>query len=374
MHGSFRSGALSVLSLVVAIGCGEKSSSTATSDAPDAGAAKVESKVEKALANAVKASATESLQSSQSGPPADGVMEPARADAEIKAFAPPKLTVGSEGNAPKFRLRSGNASLPKRVSLELSIQGAGEQGIPPIEMVLSLESKPRSLAEKSDSKASDVVMTPGTLKVTARVREVRLSMPDLPKEFTEQLKGLKGGKIEFQLSPDGGGFGFSSTLAPGASSQLKDLLDAGAEGLALMTLPVPNIPVGVGAVWMVASRDSAAGFGLISYRMVKLTAATDKTAELEFDARRYAVGRAVDPSILPPGGPAGELRELSAAAKARFQLTADSLLASQMDGEAALRGAIGVPGEPRPAPRQGGQPNGQRMMQSATGFRVKVLP
>jgi len=339
-----RVAALAVLVLAAA-GCEQKSASSQSQETADAGSAKVEGKVEKAFANAVKARGVPAAASS-SGPPADGIMEPARADAEVPPGAPPQVTVGSEGTAPKLLLRNPKATLPATASVEMTIQGGSEQGLPPITVELSMESK-KAKVEKSAS------------FVVAKIKAVRIAIPNIPKEFTDQLAGLKGGKINFSMTEQGGGFGFATELASGAKPELKDFIDAVAEGLSMLTLPVPSVPVGAGAVWMVASRDTTAGFGFLSYRMVKLVNATDKTAELEFDARRYATTRAQ------------QLVEMSAGSKARLKISIDRALASELEGDSALRGTIGGPeaiGGPS-GQRGAGQ---QRILQSATAYRIST--
>jgi hypothetical protein len=346
---------VSVLALLLAaLGCEQKSESKSSGDAPDASVAsgnREQGKVERALASAVRAGAA--TPAGSAGPPADGVMEPSRADAEALSGQPPKVTLGAEGAAPKTLLRAATATVPRALTVELNLQGGAEQGggLPPIAVDLVLEAKKGKIA--------------GTTSAVAKVRDVRIPMPNVPKEFVAQLAAMKGATIAFSLSSEGAGFGFTSSLPTGAKPELRDLLEAVSEGLSLLTIGVPSVPVGVGAVWMVVSREASSGFGLLSYRMVKVVSIADKTAELEFDARRYAVGRNVDPALLGPGAPPATLREFSAGAKAKLQVRADSLLASAMDGSAALRGAIDA-GDP-PGPQ--GQAT-QRMIQSGTGYRI----
>jgi hypothetical protein len=343
-----------MLSLLFASpGCEQKSESKSSSEAPSASAASGSrelGKVERALASAVRVGTASPAASS--GPPADGVMEPTRADADVAPGQPPKVTLGADGVAPKSLLRGVTASVPRALTVELNIQGAMEQGgLPPIAVDLSLESKKGT--------------PPSASVVTAKVRDVRIPVPNVPKEFVMQLSGLKGATVGFSLTSEGAGYGFSSSLPTGAKPELRDLLEAVSEGLSLLTVAVPNAPVGVGAVWMVASREASSGFGLISYRMVKVVSIGDKAAELEFDARRYAVGRNVDPALLGPGALPATLREFSAGAKGKLTIRSDSLLASGMDGSAALRGAIDA-GDP-PGPQ--GQAS-QRMVQSGTAYRI----
>jgi hypothetical protein len=332
----------------------ESKSETQTSTA-DAGVEKPAGKVEQALANAVRAGANPAAAAS-AGPPADGVMDAVRAETEVPSGSAPKLTLGNEGSGKKALLRNATATLPRTLTMEMAIQAGMDQGLPPITVSLVLEGKKGKKADEATS-------------VTAKVRDIKVAMPNVPQEFTQQLAGLKGGKVTFSLSREGGGFGFVSELAAGAKPELRDLLESVSEGLAILTGPTPAVPVGQGAFWMVASREVSGGFGLLSYRMVKVLSVTDKGSELEFDARRYAVGRAVDPTLLPPGSPPVSLREMAAASKAKFSLSPDSVVATTFEGDAAMRGAIDDGAEPMAQGQQGKQP---RMVQAGTGYRITI--
>lgn len=338
-----------VASVIGLLGCDSKSESQSLPT--DAGTEKPTGKVEQALASAVRGGANPATASS-AGPPADGIMEPSRAESEVPSGSAPKLTLGSEGTGPKSLLRSAGAILPRTLTMEMSIQAGMDQGLPPITVTLGLEGK--------QAKQTNEPTT-----VTAKVRDIRVSMPNIPPEFNQQLAGLKGGKVKFSMSREGGGFGFVSELAPGAKPELRDLLESVSEGLSILTLPTPSVPVGKDAIWMVSSREISGGFGLISYRMVKVLSVTDKTSELEFDARRYAVGRAIDPTLLPPGSPPTGLRDMAAVAKAKLTLSVDGAVASAFEGDTAMRGTIDD--GPVSATQAKSAP---RMVQSGTGYRI----
>jgi hypothetical protein len=234
-----------------------------------------------------------------------------------------------------------------------------DQSLPPIEMNVGLESKTLASSTKQpgDDKAEG-----RSLAVTGKVRDVKVNMPNVPPEFTAQVAGLKGGKVTFTMAGDGGGYGFSTELAPGAKPELRDLLEAVAEALNLATLPQPTVPVGNGAFWMVVSREKSAGFGLVAYHMVKLVRADDKTAEVELDSRRYAVGRLVDPALLPPGSEDITLKEVTASAKGRIRLAVDGLLPTSVEANAMFRGALGSgDGAPKHA------------VQAGANYRISVL-
>jgi len=342
--------------LVVVASCQQKSENAGSTATPEASTKAPAGKVEMALANAVASGAPAAT--SSSGPPPDGILELARAEAEAPSGQAPKLTIGANGAEPRVMLRSPRANLPRTVKLEVTLQSGMDQGLPPIEMTLGLDSKP--VAATAKSAGSDKV-DGRSLVVTARVRDVKVSMPNVPQEFITQISALKGSKVTFTMASDGGGYGFNSELATGAKSELRDLLDSIAEGLTVATLPVPTVPVGDGAFWMVVAREKVAGFGLVTYHMVKLVRADDKAAEVEFNSRRYAVGRLVDPAMLPPGSENVTLKEISASAKGGIRWSVDAVLPTSVEANTMLRGALdsgeGVP---------------KRAVQSGTNFRISV--
>ncbi|HEY5955667.1 MAG TPA: hypothetical protein VIV60_03895 [Polyangiaceae bacterium] len=342
---------LCVSLLAVIAGCQQKNES-ATSATESSSKAPV-GKVEKAVANAVSSGAPAAA--ANSGPPADGILEPARAETEAPSGQPPKLTIGSTGAEPRMALRANKPSLPRALKIEVTLQG-GDQGLPPIEMALSLESKAAAAKAPDDAAAPSKAAT-----AIARIRDIKVMMPNAPAEFVAQLSGLKASKVTFSLTQEGAGYGFTGELSANAKPELRDLLDTVIEGLSLLTLPVPHEKVGTGAFWMVASRDKSAGFGLVSYHMVKLSRADDKTAEFEFDSRRYAIGRLVDPALLPPGASNVSLKEFSAGVKGHSRLSFDSAMPTALDAQAMLRGALssgeGAPGQ---------------TVQSGTSYRITV--
>src|SRR5512145_974285 len=113
-------------------------------------------KVAQAVANAVEAGGPATAASS--GPPPDGILDPARAEAEAPSGSAPKLSLGANGSEPRVTLRSPNAALPRNLKLEVTLQAGMGQGLPPIEIALGLESKPGptssgQAAGKPDAKA-----------------------------------------------------------------------------------------------------------------------------------------------------------------------------------------------------------------------------
>lgn len=340
----------------VIAGCQHKSENSQAGSAEPSARQPV-GKVEMAVASAVGAGAPAAA--SSAGPPADGILEPARAETEAPSGQPPKLTMGSTGSEPRVSLRSAKASLPRTLKIESTLQAGMDQGLPPIEMTVGIESK--AIPATGKGTGEDKVPSSGW-NVTAKVRDVKVNMPNVPPDFATQLAGLKGGRITFSMTSDGGGYGFTAELAAGAKPELRDLLETVSEALSLMTMPVPREKVGNGAFWMVVSRDKSAGFGLVTYHMIKLARVDEKSAQFDFDSRRYAIGRIIDPVMLPPGSEPASLQEMSAGAKGRIDIATDSMLPTDVEAQAMLRGTL--------ASSQGAPP---RSVQSGTSYRITAV-
>jgi hypothetical protein len=347
---------LLVTLLTVVAGCQQKSENSGQSS-PEASSKQPVGKVEQAVANAVGAGAP--LPAASSGPPADGVLDPARAEAEAPSGQPPKLSMGSNGTEPRSLLRSPGAALARAIKVEVTLQAGMDQGMPPIEIFVGLESKPKAATSKNEGEGNAAAKS---LNVTAKIRDVTMTAPNVPPDVKQQLMGLKGGKVSFSMASDGTGSEFSSELPAGVKPEFRDLLETVVEALTLLTLPVPKEPVGNGAFWMVVSRFKSSGFGLVGYHMVKLGRADDKTAAYEFDSRRYAIGRLVDPAILPPGSEGVTLKEVTASAKGFVKLAVNSLLPTSIEASAILRGALDS-GEGAP----------KQAVQSGTNYRITVM-
>lgn len=349
--------------LVVTASCQTKKESAEQVSAPESSSKSI-GKVELAVANAV---ATGAPAVASAGPPPDGILSPARAESEAPSGSAPKWTLGSNGAEPRVALRNSAATLPRSVKLEVTLQAGMGQGLPPIEMTLGIDSKRVAVSKPEPSKdgSGPVDASKGSSKafdVTATIRDVKVMMPNVPSDFVSQLAGLKGGRVTFGLTTEGAGYDFNSELPKASKPELRDLLDTVTEGLTLLTMPVPSQPVGDGAFWMVVSRDKSAGFGLVSYHMVKLTRADAKAPEYEFDTRRYAIGSAIDPALLPPDSEQATLKEMSAGVKGRVQLAVDARFPISLEADAALQGAI----------EQGAQ-SPKRAVQSMTRYRITTV-
>lgn len=173
------------------------------------------------------------------GPPPTGIFAPGAADREAQKGAPPKITLGAEGSEPRVSLQPAQPKPGTKTngSIQVELQSDPRQGGIPIDFALTLEAqKPK---EASDA--------PGPVTVIARVNNAGIALNGAPPELTRNIGKLKGTKVEYQVLPDGGGTGFKFELAKGSDANLEDSVRALSDALAVITLPYPEKPVGVGA-------------------------------------------------------------------------------------------------------------------------------
>ena len=92
-------------------------------------------------------------------------------------------------------------------------------------------------------------------------------------------------RVDFRVGPDGAGANFHVDTQKGVDPAFKDALQGLADTLAMLVLPYPSKPVGVGAYWMVTSRDTLIGLDVVTYRLVKVEkGATNTKCKVVCDA------------------------------------------------------------------------------------------
>jgi hypothetical protein len=261
------------LSIVFALGlfgC-EKDESKERSAEPIASvdkAAAIDPALAKAVAQASAAARAKRAPTSVAGgPPPSGIFEPGAADKEAPRGAPPKITLGDRGKEPRVTL---GPTQPKpgwksTGSVQVLLQGGDPRQQPlPVRVTLSLEAqKPKAGDAGADAATADAVA------VTARVRSAEVGVAGVPQEVAARISALKGARIEYLVKADGSGTGYRYEL-PNAASELVDYLRVLSDTLALVTLPVPNTPLGPGGFFMTTTRDGVYGLDLVTYRMVKV--------------------------------------------------------------------------------------------------------
>lgn len=281
------------------------------------------------LAEAVKAAESakpSSSSKSDDGPPEKGIFAPGAADKVHTAGAAPKLELLGEGADPKFPLAyaPGDGEQKESVSVAFRMNGRGM----PLDYTLSVK-----LDKPKDKKAD----APAGSRVVATITGLNLS-PQVPKEAADQLGKLKGTEIRYLLSPSGAITEQAVTLAKGADPGLDQLMQAVLEGITLVTPPVPDKPLGVGAYWMVTDRVSSGLVDVIRYRVFRVEKIEKGKATLSSDVRQYAAKSEVDAG----GGQKLAVSQFESRGKLKVEWSAASVLSPQADGQvsAALDGRM----------------------------------
>jgi hypothetical protein len=288
------------LVVLVLAGCKEEPKSESKPERQeDGGAANlgpaVDPNIAKAVAQAARGNDTPTgSMKLANAPPESGVFAPGEADKHIGAGKPTTIAVGSEGTAPKISLAS-RAPRPGTLSeavLQLSVRTGPRSALPTIDFSVSFDVTP----PKAESAGSPT-------EVTARVTAAKLAADQpgrLPEGVDKEIAKFKGSRVQYQVAPDGSGYGFSAEPAQGLEGGLARVVRSLGEVLALVHLPYPKQPVGTGAYWMVSSRERYTGADVLSYRMVKLEKIEAGRATLSVNTKRYVAGGQVDFPGLPP--------------------------------------------------------------------------
>ncbi len=266
----------------VALCCSKESSTTEATQQPEAAnSTKKQDKLAQALASAIEPSKAGKVPSntSDSAPPADGVLEPSKADAIAPAHSAPKVSLGSPGTEPRLKLAHRPFAAPVRSQLQIAVDVGNGQGLPPVDF--KLEIRP----------AGGVAADTQIQNVTVRVLSADISVPNVPEEFKAQLRQLKGSKFSLKIAGSGGGFDCTQDASSNKNEGLGQLLEMVGQGILDAAVAMPNEGVGNGAYWMATSRQRMFGMDWITYDMVKVVELTTTDAKLEISTRRYAVGR-----------------------------------------------------------------------------------
>jgi hypothetical protein len=345
-------GALCALS----VGCDKHEAHDADTQADAAapkakGAAEDEPDLAKAVAEVGARSAGNGVGASAAGgPPPNGIFGPGEADKALTKGAPALLTVGSEGSDPKVQLGPAPKPGTKRTgTLTLASQSDPQQGAIPISFALSLEVQ----KGKTDSDAG----ASAPLSVAAKVTGATINAPGVPPDLAGAIGKLKGSRVDYQIGPDGAGVNFHYEAAKGIDPAFRDALQGLSDTLAVLALPFPAKPVGVGAYWMVTTRDLVMGLDVVTYRLVKVEKVEGSSVELSLNTKRYAASSAFNIEGLPPDAP-HVMGEFRAGGEGKLTVSAGQAFPSSGELQTLLGAALG-PAEP---PQAAGAPKQQRPM------------
>jgi len=295
----------------------KNSDATATAQAEPAGSGEKNDKLARALASAIEPGKAENAGPGKTDgtPPPDGVLEPGKADSLAPPHSPPRLDLGSTGTEPRVKLTHRALKGTVLADLQFAVDLGMGQGIPPVDFKFEL--KPNGA-------------TASVQNVTARVVSAEMSMPNLPEELRGQLRKLKGSKFTLKIAENGGAFDCAQDTTSNKNPEFNDLLDM--VGLALLdaSMALPTESVGVGAYWLITSRQQSLGMGWVAYDMVKVDEVNASAVKLSISTRRYVIGREM-PGPAQPGGGKLSVREAMSTGTAQGLLPVTGSLMSSYE-------------------------------------------
>lgn len=298
--------------------------------------------IDPALAKAVAAASagvdTGAAPSGPGQPPPNGFFAPGAADREMPKGAAPKLTLGSNGGEPRVQLGpvQPKPGFKTTGSLDVAVQADARQGALPVTFGVSVEAS----KGKSEGAAGAAGAEPVTVSV--KITSAKFGISGIPADLEARFTKLKGMKIDYQVGPSGLTAPYRYEL-PAGSDDARDHVRVLADTMALVMLPVPAEPVGVGAMWMIASREGVFGLDLVSYRLVKVEQAAPDGVTLSIGTKRYATSNRFDLDGLPPDAP-HELAEFEAKTDGKLLVKPGSPVPASGDLESRMLAQLVMPG------------------------------
>ena len=256
---------------------------TTEAEKADAGPIDKAAQIDPSLAKAVEAANAKrpAQAGADSGPPPNGIFAPGGADKELPVGAPAKITLGGQGEQPRYTLAGATFKPGSKTkgTIQVAVQTDPRQGALPVDFALAFEGK---------APAAGAAATTQT-HVLATVEAASVGAVDLPPEVTAHLKMLKGSRVEYDLAANGAGSNFTPVLTKQAdASELKNVFNALGDALATMTVPVPTEPLGTGAFWMATTRENVMGLDTVTYRLIRVQRAEPTQVTLTLETKRYA--------------------------------------------------------------------------------------
>jgi len=323
----------------------KKSESPPVEHAAADGGAAAQHGVDKSLAEAVAAVAG-NPGADQKGPPESGVFAPGAADREMRAGDYPKLVLGNKGTGDTIQF----AGLPKPMKklegrVEVAIQTGPRSAMPTIDLGVTFE------PESVKGEPGAAVPVP----VNGKVASAKLAAEqpgELPAGLDKQVAKAKGSRIGFEFAPAGGARVTDVVPTKDMDESFVQVVRSASNAFSVAFLPYPTEPVGVGAFWMVTSRESFAGLDVVVYRMMKLEKIDAGHATISVSAKRFVAGGDIGFQGLPPH----DIAEFAGNTNGRIVVSA----ADPADVQGELVDALVSGLSPKGAPPAGVQP-GQKL-------------
>jgi len=333
---------LSAVAVASALACGcDKKETQRDSEqgnvASDAGVSKAsqvaadEPDLAKAMGS-VAAGRANTAANTAGGPPPTGIFAAGEADKAAAKGAPAALTVGSDGAEPRVSL--GPAPKPgfKRAgTFDLATQSDPQQGAIPIQFAVSFEASKGKAEGEAAAAATQIV---------AKVTSAKINAPGVPADLAAAVGKLKGSRVEYLVGPDGTASSPKTEMSKGADPSFRDPLQALSDLLVNVALPFPSKPVGVGAYWMVTSRDVILGLDVVTYRLVKVEKIEGNHVSLSVNTKRYAASPSFEIEGLPPEAPKF-MSEFRSQGEGKISVAAGEAVPSDGELQSMIGAALG---------------------------------
>jgi hypothetical protein len=304
------------LAALLALGACKDEPPPATEKAAEAPTEKkpaVDPKIANAVAAAEASARSESnTTSNQAAPPPNGILGTEAAARELAAGAPAQIVLGGEGSTPRVKLGGERMAPGPGPAGKLSVSyRSGGSVMPTIEFDLKPKVAFAGASAQAATQPASVPAAPaaseGNLVVSfalAGARPAENQPGRLPENARAEIAKLNGSSIELVTQPNGALVEQRQKVS-GNNPDLEPIVTGSSEALASLLLPYPDVPVGVGAFWMIKSRETLNGAPVIVYRMVKLTelsptANSASVAKLNVNTRRYLIESSLPLEGLPP--------------------------------------------------------------------------
>jgi hypothetical protein len=337
--------AVPALYLATLSGCDEKSSAPAAATKSDAATDKyltADTKLTHALQAAESASGA-----SDNGPPPEGIFAHGVADRRHPKGKPTTYEIASEGAEPRVSLgpASGGDARPGDygpAGLRIGEQ-RGRSARPTVDFTFVV-----APAKKDDGGADWLL---ATIKKAAPAPAGQ-QLGALPPGMDKEIGTLAGTDLRLQLTNDGRLGDIGVQLGKTAAPELEILGQAAVETLAIVTIPLPAKPVGVGAQWIAESRMPFEGLDVIAYRAFRVKSITDNRVHLTVDMKAYAADKHAEVQGIPKDA---VFAQFDAELQGEMEMVRGESLARTADFQERLTMIFQAPGAPPPE-TQGGMP------------------
>jgi hypothetical protein len=329
-------------------GCDSKSSAP-SAEAPDASAGTdkyvtADPKLARALQAAESASGA-----GDNGPPPEGIFGPGIADKRHPKGTPTTIDVTGDGAEPRVSL-AGTAT-PDAIraadngpaALRLGEQ-RGRMARPTVDFSLAF-----GPAKKDDGGADLLV---GEVK-KATPAPTSAQMGPLPAGMDKEIGSLAGTQLRIKLTPDGRVGDITQQLGKASQPELDVLAQAAVETIALMTVPLPPRPVGVGAQWIAETRMPFEGLDVITYRAFHVKSIADNRVHLSVDIKAYATDKNATVQGIPKDA---TFVQFEADSQGEMEMVRGESLARIADLQERVVMLFQAPGSPPPSEGVPGQP------------------